>query len=55
MLFSDIIGDLLGNACMVFFGVIFVVGWGVSALFKSAAVRDAAETGFWAWFLSDDD
>jgi hypothetical protein len=55
MLFADFFSDLLGQGCCMFIVVVGLLGWGISSLFKSDAVKEAARIGFWAWFLSDDD
>lgn len=61
MLFADFFNELLGQACLMFVGVLFLIGWGLKALggavsnaMKNETVRDAAKIGFWSWFLSDE-
>jgi hypothetical protein len=55
MLFADWFSSFLGQACLVWVGIVWLIWWLLSSLFKSQAVQDAARIGFWAWFLSDDD
>ena len=55
MLFADWLNDLLGQSCLMFFGLIFLVGWGIKARFSSSAVQEGAKLGFWWWLMGDDD
>jgi hypothetical protein len=61
VIFADFIGDMLGQACIMFVAILFVIGWLASKLGRAAGnalknekVQDAAKVGFWMWFFSDD-